>query len=137
MLTFDATSREDCIARRVPTNTPLQSMVLLNDRQFIEAARMLAQRMVQEGGESLIDQIVYGFRQVITRPPNAPELELLKTIYTERFDSLAGVDFSKEDASIEQMGELKWEKDLDHRNLSALTAVSLAILNFDEAIVRR
>lgn len=137
MLTFDATSREDCIARRVPTNTPLQALVLLNDPQFIEAARMLAQRMVQEGGESLIDQIVYGFRQVITRPPNAPELELLKTIYTERFDSLAGVDFSKEDASIEQMGELKWEKDLDLRNLSALTAVSLAILNFDEAIVRR
>jgi len=137
MLTFDATSREDCIARRVPTNTPLQALVLLNDPQFIEAARMLAQRMALEGGESLTNQIQYGFRQVVTRTPHAPELELLKTIYTERFESLADVDLSKEETSIEQIGELKWEKNMDHRNLSALTAVSLAILNFDEAIVRR
>jgi hypothetical protein len=137
MLTFDATSREDCIARRVPTNTPLQALVLLNDPQFIEAARMLAQRMALEGGESLTDQIQYGFRQVVTRTPHAPELELLKTIYSERFESLGDIDFSKEEASIEQIGELKWETGMDRRNLSALTAVSLAILNFDEAIVRR
>ena len=98
---------------------------------------MLAQRMALEGGESLTDQIQYGFRQVITRTPHAPELELLKTIYNERFESLADVDLSQENASIEHIGEMKWEKDMDRRNLSALTAVSLAILNFDEAIVRR
>ena len=139
MLTFDATSREDCIARRVPTNTPLQALVLLNDPQFIEAARMLAQRMLLEGGDSLSDQISFGFRSVLTREPGKRELDVLNSIYAERFKSLnksSSTDAEKS-GTIESVGELKWKEGLDRRQLQSLTAVSLAILNVDEAIVRR
>jgi hypothetical protein len=139
MLTFDATSREDCIARRVPTNTPLQALVLLNDPQFIEAARMLAQRMLLEGGDSLEDQISFGFRSVLTRDPVKPELDVLNAIYSARFKSLDQSPKTDADKSetIESIGELKWKEGLERRQLQSLTAVSLAILNVDEAIVRR
>ncbi|MDA7653798.1 DUF1553 domain-containing protein [bacterium] len=139
MLTFDATSREDCISRRIPTNTPLQALVLLNDPQFIEAARMLAQRMLLEGGDSLEDQISFGFRLVLTRKPSNPELTVLSAIFSERLESLTApteVNADKKE-TIENVGEIKWKEGLDRRQLQSLTAVSLAILNVDEAIVRR
>ena len=50
MLTFDATTREVCAVKRQTTATPLQALVLLNDPQFVEAARALAQRAMNEGG---------------------------------------------------------------------------------------
>ena len=139
MLTFDATSREDCIARRIPTNTPLQALVLLNDPQFIEAARMLAQRMLLEGGDALKDQIQYGFQLVITREPRKSELEVLKTVYSQRLASLqdSKATDSEKKVTIETVGELTWKEGLDRLQLQSLTAVSMAILNFDEAIVRR
>ena len=50
MTTFDAPDREKCTARRTITNTPLQALVLLNDPTYVEAARALAERMMNEGG---------------------------------------------------------------------------------------
>ncbi len=138
MLTFDATSREDCIARRVPTNTPLQALVLLNDPQFVEAARMLAQRMLIEGGDTLRDQISLGFRALLSREPSGRELNVLEKIYSERYESLQNSPLdSEETESIESVGVLSWKEGLDRQQLQSLTAVALAMLNIDEAVVRR
>ena len=52
MVTFDAPSRETCTVRRSRTNTPLAALALLNDEQFVEASRHLAQRMMAEGGKT-------------------------------------------------------------------------------------
>ena len=50
---FNAPSRETCTVRRERTNTPLQALVTLNDPQFVEAARILAQTTLKEGGDNV------------------------------------------------------------------------------------
>lgn len=100
---------------------------------------MLAQRMLLEGGDSLEDQISFGFRLVLTRKPSNRELTVLSAIFSERLKSLTApteVNIDKKE-TIETVGEIKWKEGLDRRQLQSLTAVSLAILNVDEAIVRR
>ena len=61
MATSDAPNREVCIVRRDRTNTPLQALVTLNDVQFVEASRHLAQRMLTQGGESFESRLDLGF----------------------------------------------------------------------------
>ena len=69
MLTFDATTREVCAVKRQTTATPLQALVLLNDPQYVEAARGLAQRALAEGGGSLGDRLTFVFRSLTGRRP--------------------------------------------------------------------
>jgi hypothetical protein len=73
---FDAPSRETCTVRRARTNTPLQSLVLMNDEQYVEAARHLAQRMLLCETEAT-DRLRLAFRLVAARQPNAEELDVL------------------------------------------------------------
>lgn len=67
MLMFDAAERNTCTVLRQNTSTPLQALALLNDVQFIEAARFIGQRMLREGGASLNDRLAWGFRLVTGR----------------------------------------------------------------------
>ena len=78
MLAFDVPSREVCVVRRQTTSTPLQPLVLLNDPQFVEAARGLGERMLRDGGASLDQRLTFAFRVAATRDPVDGELELLK-----------------------------------------------------------
>src|SRR5262249_12451510 len=59
MTTFDAPSRESCTARRERTNTPLQALLLMNEPQFVEAARGLGTRSIREGGAAVDDRLAY------------------------------------------------------------------------------
>ena len=81
MIAFDATSREICAVQRENTSTPLQALILLNDIQFFEASRVLAERIQLEGGTKVSDQIQYGFRLATSRLPNSKELDILIDLY--------------------------------------------------------
>ena len=70
---FNAPSRETCTVRRERTNTPLQALVTLNDPQFVEAARHLAERALQEGGDSDAARIDFIARRLLARPLSAEE----------------------------------------------------------------
>lgn len=80
MVTFDAPNREFCVVRRVRTNTPLQSLDLLNSPVFMEAATGLAKRMTAEGG-SLDDQIARGLRLATLRPARPEEITVLHALH--------------------------------------------------------
>src|SRR5204863_4474616 len=70
---FDAPSREECTAQRPVSNTPLAALVLLNDPTFIEAARLLAQHTLADGGKSDADRVAFAFRQATSRRPDEVE----------------------------------------------------------------
>ena len=72
MMNFDASGRETCVVRELRTNTPLQSLDLMNDQVYLEAAQGLARRMIREGGDSPSDRISYAFLLAAARPPRAP-----------------------------------------------------------------
>jgi hypothetical protein len=83
MITFDAPNRELCTMRRIPTNTPLQAFVTLNDPAYVEMARAFAGRLVREGGSTPEERIRRGLRLCLLRPPAdgqiAPLLDLFQS----------------------------------------------------------
>lgn len=85
-MALDATSRETCTVRRTRTNTPLQSLAMLNDVAFFEAAKGLGARILREAPKDDVRRIRHGFRLATARTPNQDEvrrlLQLLKTMRT-------------------------------------------------------
>ncbi|GAB5518027.1 MAG: hypothetical protein RhofKO_02780 [Rhodothermales bacterium] len=82
MLTFDSPSREFCVSRRVPTNTPLQSLVTLNDPVYVEAAQALARRM-EDAAATIDNRLRHGYRLALAEPPSEATLDQLRHLYTQ------------------------------------------------------
>jgi mono/diheme cytochrome c family protein len=134
LITFDAPDREKCTARRAVTNTPLQALVLLNDPTYVEAARALAERIMNEGGADAAHRIRYAFRLATAREPDAKEVQVLREI--ERTE-LAQYRRNKDAAAkLIGAGESKADPKLDASELAAWTTVASTILNLDETITR-
>jgi mono/diheme cytochrome c family protein len=132
MNTFDAPSRESCIVRRERTNTPLQALLLMNDPQYVEAARTLAQRVLKEGGSTPEERVTLLFRLTTARCPDAKEMA--ETLSTYR-DHLA--TFTRDVAKAKQLiavGELKPDAKLNPSELAAWTMIANLLLNLDEVI---
>jgi hypothetical protein len=135
MTAFDAVSREVCVARRQRTNTPLQALILMNDPQFVEAARVLAERTLKEAGAAPADRIRYAFRRLATRDPDAGEMKLLLAMY-ERQRAL----FAAEPAGAEKLlkiGECKPDPALPPAEVAAATLLTQTIMNLDATIWKR
>ena len=135
MITFDAPQRDVCTMKRENTNTPMQALVLLNDPQYIEAARVLAERMQKEGGSDWEEQTLFAFRTLCGRKPNSKELRLLKEQY-----NAALVKYQEEPQAAEELlrvGEHSFDQKLDKIETAALAMVANTIMNFDEAYMKR
>ena len=78
---FDMMPREVCTPRRINTNTPLQALVTLNDSVYIEASAHLAQRMVNEGGTDVTDQIRYGYKLIMFKEISDEKQNVLVELY--------------------------------------------------------
>jgi hypothetical protein len=132
LMAFDAPSRENCVARRARTNTPLQALVLMNDEQYVEAARNLAERMMTTGGATPAERLAYGFRLATSRKPAEKEAEVLVKVYEKQ---LARFRASKEAADkLLAVGESKRDAALAVAEHAAYTMVANLILNLDETI---
>jgi hypothetical protein len=135
MTAFDVPSREVCIVKRENTNTPLQALVLLNDTQFVEASKVLAERMQKEGGATVEEQIDYAFKLAVSRSPKKEESEILKELFesqAERFK--ANPDEAK---ALLAVGEKQVDRRLRNDKTAALAIVANTILNHDETYMKR
>lgn len=136
LLAFDAPSREECTAERTRSNTPLQSLVLLNDPSYVEAARVFAEKIMREPptGSSAQERIEWAMRRVVIRPPTEREVVVLAALY---HDHLA--QYQQDSSGAEQLltvGDKPAAADLDKADLAAWTSVARAILNLNETITR-
>ena len=131
---LDAPSRETCTVRRERTNTPLQALMLMNDPQYVEAARAFAERVIKEGGQTETDRLAYAFELATARQPDEEEAEaLLSTFRThlEEFNS------NQEAAqSLIQIGELPADEALVPAELAAWTMLTNLLLNLDEVLTK-
>lgn len=135
MLIFDAPDRNFCTVKRTNSSSPLQALVMMNDPTFIEAAKFIADRMMQEGGNSVNEQLTLGFRLITGRHPKAAELSLLEDMYNTE----AGL-FAKQPAKVYQLlqvGNAPWTKSKDMHKTAAYVNVVMALINTDEFITRK
>jgi hypothetical protein len=131
---FDAPSREECTARRPQSNTPLAALVLLNDPTFVEAARVLAERVLVEGGDSFDARLDFVFRRALSRAPEQTERALLADLLKEgRKQFHESPQAAKELAGV---GQKKASDDVDLVELAAWTCVTRAVFNINETITR-
>jgi len=134
LITFDATSREQCTVRRVRTNTPLQALTTLNDEAFFEAARALAARVLRETPAPVSNErrATYGFRLAVTRTPGPDEIERIVASYTRQLERFrAEPDAAARTVAGYAVGGVETAEQ------AAWTLVANALLNLDEALTRQ
>jgi hypothetical protein len=134
MATFDAPNREVCTVRRNRTNTPLQSLVTLNDPVYVEAAQALARRAL-ENASNLDDQIEYAFRRCVERPPHQDEREKLIALYNDSHARLSGQPDAAMTLATKPLGPLPSQ--VNAIDAASMTVVANVLLNLDEMVLKR
>ena len=133
LLVFDAPSREECTAERPRSNTPLQSLVLLNDPSYVEAARAFAELVLHgEGDDSR--KLDLAFRRALSRPITPEESELLTKLLQSQIDHYRQHPEAAKD--LLTTGARPSATDIDPVVLAGWTTVARAILNLHEVISR-
>ncbi|QJE96026.1 DUF1553 domain-containing protein [Luteolibacter luteus] len=132
MLAFDSPTREVCTIRRPQTNTPLQALVLLNDAQFVEAARSLVAKVNPLPPEQ---RIPAAFESCASRAPSEREAKLLSALHQEQLEVFKADPESAK--KILALGDSPAARDLDPVEAAAMTVVCQAILNLDASIWNR
>jgi hypothetical protein len=134
MMNFDAAGRETCVVRELRTNTPLQSLNLMNDVTFLEAARALALRMLREGGATPAERIAYGFELAAARPPKTRESEILADGLRYYLDAFQ----SDPSAAVKYLtpGEAAHDDHVQPPELAAYATVASMILNLDAVVTK-
>ena len=134
LLAFDAPNREECTADRARSNTPLQSLVLLNDPAYVEAARAFAENILRSGGSATNDKLNWAFRRAVSRPIKPAEAEVLERLLQSHLD-----EYKSDAAAAKELltvGAKPAPTDLDKVELAAWTSIARTILNLHEVITR-
>ncbi|WP_341842559.1 DUF1553 domain-containing protein [Chitinophaga caseinilytica] len=129
-ITFDGSSREVCLQRRIRTNTPLQALTTLNDPVFLEAARTLAERMGKDGGSDAKACIKRGYQLAMNKDITDAKTAVLEKLYRQALEQ-----YQKDPAAADSLNMRQFpEKEKAH--LAALTIVANALLNLDEFLTK-
>lgn len=136
LLTLDAPTREACVVRRSITNTPLQALVLMNDVQFVEAARKLAERTLAEAdGADEREALARLFRRVTGRAAERGELDRLESSLADALERYEADGRAAE--ALLAVGESMRDAKIPAPRLAAMTLLASTLLVLDEVISRR
>lgn len=135
-MTFDATERMTCVTRRSRSNTPLQSLVLLNDPVYTEAAFAFGKRMLSESPEDTdTSRIDYGFCIAVSRQPTAREVNLLQKLLNSERQALVA-NPKKVEVIMKDHSGIDIPESMDSNELAAWYVIAATILNLDETITK-
>ncbi len=133
MLIFDVADRSECVVKRTTTSTPLQALVMLNDPQYVEASRVLAEKLIKRE-ENLEDRLEKAFRHVTGRFPDDQEKTAMREFYHQEHRMFA----KNKQQALEylQVGEADWDRSIRPEEVAALGVTVNAVLNTAEAYFR-
>ena len=135
MMTLDASKRDVCRVRREHTSTPLEAFVLMNGPQFVEASRVLSQKLMTQHTDDVAKILTEMFRVMTSRSPTAAEHKILTGLYRVQLDYFrANAGRAKSYLAI---GDSPADRSLNENELAALASVSNALFSFDEVLNRR
>ena len=135
MVTFDAPKRDVCTVKRETTASPLQPLIILNGPQFVEASRVLAEKLIREYPGDEEAQIEMAFRLLTSRLPEKEEVSLVGNFLDRQLS-----EFRSDPAGAEQfleVGQAPLSGDVDPIDLAAKTVVINTLMNFNESIFQR
>jgi|TARA_B100000959_G_scaffold217826_1_gene229826 hypothetical protein len=134
MMTLDSSRRSVCTVKRERTDSPSQTLVLLNGPQFVEAARATAHKLIEIHGKENENPLVsHAFRLLTSRRPDEKEIRILVQLLADQKTAFSDPAEAKKFLAT---GEYKAMTD-DPTHLAAVTTLVSAIMNFDESISKR
>jgi hypothetical protein len=134
MVAFDAPNRETCVVARASTTTPLQALVLLNDVQYVEAARAFAERILAQNTDDETARLRWAFEECVSRPPTDDELAVLtNTLFRERTRYAANPALAEE---LLNNGESPRNQRIPAPEHAAWSQVAALLLNLSETVTR-
>jgi len=129
---FDAPMRDVVCTRRQRTDTPLQALVTMNDEQWVEAARALAQRVILEGGRQPEQRIAFMSKILLSHDPPAKMEAVLEGSLKQMRDHFAADP--KAAHALVEVGEKRRDASISEPELAAWTMVASEMLNLDETL---
>ena len=135
MVAFDAPRRAVCISRRERTDSPLQALILLNGVQYVEAARVLGEKLHLEAKGDLPKMIELGFLRCLSRKPDGKELQICTQLYQEQLTHFKAVP--KEAEEMLKTGNAKRDVSIPAPEAAAAAVLGQALMNHDACVVKR
>lgn len=135
MRTLDASKRDVCRVRRERTSTPLEAFVLMNGPQFVEAARVLGQRIMKRNAGDDTAALAVVFRTLTARHPSDSESEIIGRLFQQQLKYFT--NHPDQAKKYLQNGDSPLDASLDAIRLAAVSAVANALFSFDEVVNRR
>ncbi len=135
MVAFDAPSREECTCDRPKSNIPQQALVLLNDPEFVEAAKAFAAKALKDGGATDDAKVAWAFERATGRAAKPEETQVLLSVLNKHRKQFA--DKPDDAKKLLAIGDMPPPKDTKPEELSAWVSVCRVILNLHETITRQ
>jgi hypothetical protein len=134
MATFDAPSREICTLRRMPTNTPLQAFVSLNDPAFVECAQALARRILSESSAEPAARAAYGLQLCQCRPAQPEQIEAIVKLVADQVEHFRAQPEAAVQLATDPLGPVP--EGMDPAELAAGTGAANVLLNIDGVLTK-